>query len=261
MDINALWETICKIHQHSKELALLGEEFGDEFKAFIQPMKELKDAYEHVIRAKSKELDMQYPDEDMSNESYIETNIKKVLSHEYRAFFDIADQFSITVRDLITKDLKPFSAEEINMAIPNYYSDYRPQIYSSSEDIASYRSKKDIGKDDEVIPLVDHYSNACKELLAIYHRIAAHLPSLHDIKQKREREASNKIWTNVSIAIITAVITVILTLLSMSKICFIRWAGIGFSPGSNPFLAEFRNLQGHSLLFLSCPYVFTQANP
>jgi hypothetical protein len=213
MDCNALWETICRIHQNSKELAILGEEFGDEFKAFIQPMKELKDAYEHVIRAKSKELDLQYPDEDMSTESYIETNIKKVLSHEYRAFFDVADWFSITVRDLITRDLQPFSAEEINMAIPYYYTDYRPRIYTTSEDIAAYRSRKDIGKDVEVIPLIDHYSVACKDLLAIYHRIAAHLPSLHEIKQKRERESTNRIWTHVSTALITAIITAIVTFL------------------------------------------------
>lgn len=46
-----LWNNIIEIHKCTKELYLLSEEYSENLKMFIQPIKEMRDALEHIIRA------------------------------------------------------------------------------------------------------------------------------------------------------------------------------------------------------------------
>lgn len=77
------WENICKIHSLTKHYLLLSEELSLEGNSFIQPLKEHRDAYDHVIRVYAMKNNISNMKK--SNE-YMEKNMSKALGHEYRAF-------------------------------------------------------------------------------------------------------------------------------------------------------------------------------
>ena len=54
-------------------------------------------------------------------EEYVEKNLDKALGHEYRAFFDTADWFSIQLRQKITNILSSYTSDTIHKTIPNSY--------------------------------------------------------------------------------------------------------------------------------------------
>src|SRR5271157_4774385 len=105
-----LWEQIVVLHNTNKSFFIWCEENDVHLKSFLQPNNELKNAWEHAIRAKGNELGMT----GVKDDKYIEFNLQKVLSHEYRAFFDICDWLSLILRQRIQDTLKPYDNETIN---------------------------------------------------------------------------------------------------------------------------------------------------
>lgn len=41
---------IVVIHNFTKHYILLGEELSEDFETYLQPIKEFRDAYEHIVR-------------------------------------------------------------------------------------------------------------------------------------------------------------------------------------------------------------------
>lgn len=81
------WSILCKIHVLTKHYTLIAEEYGFTMKSILQPIKEQKDAYEHIIRAYTKILEC-------NDIEYATNNLSKAIGHEYRAFFDTIDLFN-----------------------------------------------------------------------------------------------------------------------------------------------------------------------
>ena len=50
MKFEEFWIDICKIHLFTKHYLLLAEELSEEGELFLQPLKEHRDAYDHVVR-------------------------------------------------------------------------------------------------------------------------------------------------------------------------------------------------------------------
>mgnify|MGYP003413862528 FL=1 len=44
------WDSICQIYFLTKHYLLLAEELSDDFDTFLQPVKEHRDAFDHVAR-------------------------------------------------------------------------------------------------------------------------------------------------------------------------------------------------------------------
>ena len=79
------WRQISNIHLLTKHYLLIAEEIDE--RAFIQPLKEHRDAYDHIIRI----YGIDFTEKKAANlKQYKESNMKKALGHEYRAFFDTA---------------------------------------------------------------------------------------------------------------------------------------------------------------------------
>ena len=53
MDLSSHWKQLCELHSRTKHYLLIAEELSEEGDVFLQPLKEHRDAYDHIIRAQS----------------------------------------------------------------------------------------------------------------------------------------------------------------------------------------------------------------
>lgn len=167
-DINDSWEILCKIHVLTKHYTLLAEEYNISTRAFLQPMKEQKDAYEHIIRAYTRSCEKHVLTDD--DKKYMTKNIEKAIGHEYRAFFDTIDYLTICLRELISKELSECSYKDI-IKVFSEYTKYKEILVNIPEKIAEHRERKDIGS-NEMLKFASDYGKTVDELLKCYKYIA-----------------------------------------------------------------------------------------
>jgi hypothetical protein len=183
----ALWTKIVTVHNYNKTFFIWCEENGIGLKSFLQPNNELKNAWEHSVRAKSNELGIAI-DENNPNApdaNYQESCLKDALKHEYRAFFDICDWLSWTLRTLVQKDLAPYDHEAISEVIPDYFSEIRPRLDAASHEIAKLRCKKDAEAGD-IIAHVEKYNSVLTALIKDIEKIRNSVGALADYKKRRK---------------------------------------------------------------------------
>jgi len=175
-----LWRGIIEVYNRAKAIYLLAEEFDPEFRDFLLPMIDLRHALEHIIRAKASELGI---GGDSTDANYQRISLEKALGHMYRAYFDGADWFSVSMRERIINTLRPYSHEVISAVLPRYYPEVRPRIDAICRSVAQMRGTKDIAlaPTDEVTA----YDAALRELSEIYESLASAIPALVDMKKSR----------------------------------------------------------------------------
>lgn len=157
------WKEISKIHLLTKHYLLLAEEIGEEI--FIQPLKEHRDAYDHIIRIYGMELSNKKIE---NPKQYKISNMKKALGHEYRAFFDTADWLSLICRKKIRMLLEGKNSVDIEKKLPEY-PQIKERLFKIPQEIAELRKEKDIGDSIGIIREVDSYSLVLDEVLEYYH--------------------------------------------------------------------------------------------
>lgn len=164
--LNSFWKKFTFIYTTTKELYILSEEYDDELSSFIQPIKEQRDALEHIVRAYSRMpggvLVLSEDDQE-----YICKNLNKAIGHIFRAFFDCADVLSISLREKLSQQLKNFSYLQIVTVWPEYENE-RIKLIDMPKKIAKMRQKKDIAKDEDIIPMVNEYKESLNSLFDIY---------------------------------------------------------------------------------------------
>lgn len=188
---NGRWQKLVEIHNHAKSVFLCAEEFDPGFQDFLQPILELRHALEHIVRAKAAELGIS-DGANGADADYILHSLDKAIGHEYRAFFDAADWFSVCIRDRITKTLSRYSHECITAVLTDYYPKFRPRVDQICRNIANIRGDKDIAKGEEVLAEVGEYRAAIDELLYIDDRIQCCVPALTDWRRKNRRASFMK---------------------------------------------------------------------
>ena len=197
-----LWKKIIVLHNTNKALLIWCEDNGVQLKSFLQPNNELKNAWEHVVRAKANELGIS----GAPNEEYIKKNLDKVLGHEYRAFFDICDWLSMNLRARIIESLNPYDNETINAIVPAYYTEVRPKLDEICNGIATLRSTKDIALTDDIQRHVNEYNEIIKKLIADVSKISTCIPALEEYKKKNKVVESKGYQKEISLLIIGAAI-------------------------------------------------------
>lgn len=100
-DISHYLSEMSQVHMYTKHYLLIAEELSEEGVAFLKPLKEHRDAYDHFSRIFALTLNENNSLDDAK--SYILDNVKKAFGHEYRAFFDMADWFTYICRKYISK--------------------------------------------------------------------------------------------------------------------------------------------------------------
>jgi len=183
-------EKLCQIYGKIKYLMIKAEGFGLELKTYLQPRLELYQAFDHVIS--------EYFYKQLSNEA---GSLDGAMKHMYTAFFDVADWTIIEIRRLVVMDLKHYSPDVIQTAIPDYYSEIRPDLDELTEKITEIRRKKTFEK----LESVDEYTQLLDKAYEYIKKIQKAQGSLIELKKKNRIKAILMPAISI-IAIIVAII-------------------------------------------------------
>lgn len=190
---------VTELYGKVKELILFCEENHEEFKSNLHEVKELRDAFDHLMRIFAVKLGVK----EEKDEEYIKINMDKVFGHVYRAGYDTLDFATLILRDKINKEVSGFSPSAIQAAIPNYYSEIRPAVESITLDIIKLRNDKDVAnRSPEVF---DKYFQNVKNLHKMFDVILKTKPALIEYTGKRKKEQLNDTLVKVAIGIIIGV--------------------------------------------------------
>ena len=168
IDLQIYWDNICKIYFLTKHYLLLSEELSEDFDTFLQPVKEHRDAFDHLARAYGYTM----LDREIQNiDKYREENMKKAVGHTYRAFFDTADWLSYVCRKKIRELLSQYSKPEISKLYPKY-NNVKQLLNDVPKKIAEIREAKDLSDDESLlIEEVDKYVSLLYEILEVYYDV------------------------------------------------------------------------------------------
>lgn len=170
-DICKCLDIMSEIHSYTKTCIILAEELSEEGDTFLQPLKEHRDAYDHLMRVFALPFKVGHKDADTNFSNYIAENINKALGHEYRAFFDAADWLTFICRKKIREQL---SLRSIKKRYKEKYSDYSETqkfINSLPFSIATYRDDKDVSKGEDILGEVLLYKETIDKLISIYQKV------------------------------------------------------------------------------------------
>lgn len=181
-------QNITELYIVVKEIIIFFEETNPSQKSDIQPINELRNAFDHFMRVTAAWLEIKKPSETEKYKpiEYIELHLEKCFGHVYRAGYDTVDFLALTIKDMISNSLKEYSTEDIKTAIPEYYSKIKPAILDINKEITDFRTKKDVANLNS-----KHLTNYTLKITAIvehYKLITKKIPSLEEIKQKRIKE-------------------------------------------------------------------------
>lgn len=180
MDIDQILETLKKknishyllemsqVHMYTKHYLLIAEELSEEGVTFLQPLKEHRDAYDHISRVFA--LAIKEDNAKFDVDEYILDNIKKAYGHEYRAFFDMADWLTYICRKYIREELSNKTKRK------KYQEQYdfiktKEFINKLPYYIADLREKKDVSREQPILQEVIEYKKVMDSLLEIYQQV------------------------------------------------------------------------------------------
>jgi len=167
-------EKLCQIYGKTKHFMIKAEEFGLEHKTYLQPRLELFQSFDHVIS--------EYFLKQLNNEA---VSLDGAMKHMNTAFFDVADWTINEIRRLVFMDLESYSPDVIKTAIPDYYSDIRPDLDELTEKIAEIRGRKTFEK----IESVDEYAQLLDKAYEYIKKIRKAQGSLIELKKKNRIKA------------------------------------------------------------------------
>lgn len=164
-------QQMVSVHFYTKKYLLIAEEIADQGELFLQPLKEHRDAFDHLMRCYS----ISFITNEISEENkdkYITKNLDKAYGHVYRAFFDTADWLTYLLRKWIRTKLLSIGEEECKKKLNNY-NDIKTLINDIPLKIASLRQSKDVGKsfdsndDDNIISEINEYVDILDSLIEL----------------------------------------------------------------------------------------------
>lgn len=168
-DISHYFNEMSQVHMYTKHYLLIAEEIAEEGVVFLQPLKEHRDAYDHLMRIYFLSTDSQKIEGGAEN--YILDNVKKAFGHEYRAFFDTADWLTYICRKYVREELSYKAKFKLYM---NRYKDYEETKKFINElpfMISKYREKKDVSNNEPILSEVLEYKKTLDQLLDLYKRV------------------------------------------------------------------------------------------
>lgn len=159
---------MSQVHMYTKHYLLIAEELSEEGVAFLQPLKEHRDAYDHISRIFA--LSLKDDDTSCNEELYILDNVKKAFGHEYRAFFDMADWFTYICRKYVREELsnkikRKKYQEKYDLEDTKKFINQLPFC------IAKFREGKDVSKEQPILEEVLEYKKVMDRLLEIYQQV------------------------------------------------------------------------------------------
>lgn len=139
----------------SKRLFISAEEQLSQMSFFVAPLIEHRDALDHIMRY------FYIKTTDGLTDNAIK-ELDRALSHELRAYFDIADYVCIMVRQEINSSLKRISTRKIKKVWDDYVQT-KERIVKISEDIAEIRNSR-----NSSLEHIKKYKVVVNEMFDIY---------------------------------------------------------------------------------------------
>lgn len=168
-DIQMQWKNICNLHGITKGYLLLAEEICEDGVVFFQPLKEHRDAYDHIIRTFS--IDLKKIPADFDCKAYVAKNLDKAYGHEFRAFFDTADWLSYNLRKTIRIRLRKMSRKEKQRFVQKCgINNLFEKLNQYPFEVAKLRGEKDIAAKSD-LQQVEEYRNILDQLSEIYQEL------------------------------------------------------------------------------------------
>lgn len=139
----------------------------------------------------------------------------KAKGHIFRCTFDVMDKVSITLREKIADEVKPFSSDTLSKVMPEYYQTIKPYVEEINQKIANIRSNKDVGSISE--EEIKKYKEIIEKLKEYYNTILHKKPGLIEyekqIKKENQKENRKQTYILVLAGAIGAIIGGIVVLL------------------------------------------------
>ena len=179
------WEKVISLYNAVKDLYALCEEVDPELNTNLQPLNEFRAALDHLMRICAINHLDEYKEQNAVDE------FKSLYGHLKRAFFDICDLLTLHYRNKIIDLLEAYDKEDIQCAIPTYYSEIRPFVEKTAKEISIVRTGSRFGKGDNFI---DAYYSIIEKLSGYYSIVIKTEPSLIELKERRiKKEKKNQI--------------------------------------------------------------------
>ena len=192
---------LAELYIQAKALIIYAEEVDPESRSNIQIVKELRDAFDHVMRVVVARSSSGSPH--ANEEGYGEKNLHKAIGHVYRATFDALDGTVVSLKEKLVELLDPYPLEVIKTVIPDYW-EQRGKIERLSERIADHRASKDVG--DNVGEVLDAYMDDVEALKGFHKKVLASMCALDECKARQGRERRFSILENILIGLVIALI-------------------------------------------------------
>lgn len=135
---------LLKWYERTKRVVIEAESFDTLNKAYIQPLHEQRYCLEHFVRA------ITYEQESENNEETIKKSITSAIGHLQRAYSDSIEWMLMSVKEEYITILKPFSNEQINTVLPEYYTEIRPTFEKITDTVNRYKETKSIERATDI---------------------------------------------------------------------------------------------------------------
>jgi len=191
---------LAQWYKKAKPLILYAEETDPDFRSNLQIIKELRDAFDHLMRVIVARADPQ--SEHHNDADYSEKNLQKALGHTYRASFDALDGTVLSIREQLVEMLRPFDREVLNDVIPDYWKK-KQLLEEVTRKIAHHRASKDVGQN--VGEILDAYVKDVETLIEFKQQLTSAMPSLMECQDRVRRSK----WKHYGITAIISLISLL----------------------------------------------------
>lgn len=196
-------ETLVCVYRDAKAIILYCEEVDPTFKSNLQIIKELRDAFDHLMRLFISKINGA-PEDD----KYGKAQIDKAIGHTYRAAFDALDGTVLSLRLKIKEALSCYHIDVIKEIIPDYWK-IKSTLNKLTEHIATNRAEKDIQIDYSA--LFERYVTDVEDLKNAYDHIISQGLTLDECQatytQKKKDEDKRSLKLRVAGGIIILIIS------------------------------------------------------
>jgi len=167
---------LVRLYSRAKACIIYSEEIDPDSKVNLQIMKELRDAFDHLMRILVDKIDNSGALLKKNHNYYLQ-NLSKSIGHVYRSAFDALDGAVISVKVDIVNMLKPYSIDAITEVIKNYWS-LKAELIEIANRVTEHRERKDVGIEDSKI--FDNYINDISSLKKIHKTVTINMELIHE---------------------------------------------------------------------------------
>lgn len=208
---------LAKIYIQAKELIIYSEEVDEESKSNLQIIKELRDAFDHLMRVISVRVGESSGKSDP--DQYCQDNIEKAIGHVYRAAYDALDGTALSLKSKIHTNLNGVPSSCAKEIIPHYWEN-RANLEAATNSIVQQRTGKDVSSGDLEHKFLQ-YLDAIEKLKEFHNLTLRHGVLLSECANEQSQGHKRTEASNLKVAIIAAALGAALALIATPAVSFI----------------------------------------